>query len=118
MNDLLEQLVGDLDDDMHAPEKAAEIVKIDSGTWRIAGTSPLSDVAEALGVRLPQDEYDTFGGLVFAAYGSIPDDGVQFEIDVDDLHVKVIDIVDHRLESAVVCLTDKTEKQKDSEAED
>ena len=118
MNDLLEQLVGDLDDDMHAPEKAAEIVKIDSGTWRIAGTSPLSDVAEALGVRLQQDEYDTFGGLVFAAYGSIPDDGVQFEIDVDDLHVKVIDIVDHRLESAVVCLTDKTEKQKDSEAED
>ena len=118
MNDLLEQLVGDLDDDMHAPEKAAEIVKIDSGTWRIAGTSPLSDVAEALGVRLPQDEYDTFGGLVFAAYGSIPDDGVQFEIDVDDLHVKVIDIVDQRRASAVTCLTDKTEKQKDSEAED
>ena len=118
MNDLLEQLVGDLDDDMHAPEKAAEIVKIDSGTWRIAGTAPLADVAEAIGVCLPQDEYDTFGGLVFGAYGSIPDDGVQFEIDVDALHVKVTDILDHRLESAVVCLTEKAEKPKDSEAEE
>lgn len=117
MNDLLEQLVGDLDDDMHAPEKTAEIVKIDSGTWRIAGTTPLSDVAEALDVCLPLDEYDTFGGLVFGAYGSVPDDGVQFEIDVDALHVKVTDVLDHRLESAMVCLTNKTEKPKDSKEE-
>ena len=117
MNDLLEQLVGDLDDDMLAPAKADEIVKIDSGTWRIAGTAPLSDVAETLGVALPFTEYDTFGGLVFGVYGSVPDDGAQFEIDVNNLHVKVTDISDHRLESAMVCLTNKTEKTKESEEE-
>ena len=97
MNDLLEQLVGDLDDDMHAPEKVEDIVKIDSGTWRITGTASLSDVAAALEVELPLDEYDTFGGLIFGVYGSVPDDGVQFEIDVENLHVKVTEILEHRL---------------------
>lgn len=117
MNDLLEQLVGDLDDDMLAPAKADEIVKIDSGTWRIAGTAPLSDVAETLGVSLPFTEYDTFGGLVFGVYGSVPDDGAQFEIDVNNLHVKVTDISDHRLETAVVCLIN-TETFENTEAKE
>ena len=117
MNDLLEQLVGDLDDDMLAPAKADEIVKIDSGTWRIAGTAPLSDVAETLGVALPFTEYDTFGGLVFGVYGSVPDDGAQFEIDVNNLHVKVTDISDHRLETAVVCLIN-TETFENTEAKE
>lgn len=122
MNDLLEQLVGDLDDDMHAPEKVEDIVKIDSGTWRITGTASLSDVAEALEVELPLDEYDTFGGLIFGVYGSVPDDGVQFEIDVENLHVKVTEILEHRLESAVVCLNevcgDKDTEDKDTTKEE
>ena len=115
MNDLLEQLVGDLDDDIHAPEKVEDIIKIDSGTWRITGTAPLDAVAEALEVELPLDEYDTFGGLIFGVYGSVPDDGVQFEIDVENLHVKVTEILEHRLESAVVC---RNEACPDKDTED
>ncbi len=122
MNDLLEQLVGDLDDDMHAPEKTEDIVTIDSGTWRIAGTAPLADVAQALQIELPLEEYDTFGGLIFGMYGSIPEDGAQFEIDVENMHVKVTEILEHRLESAVVCLTetcsDEADDKDSKESED
>jgi len=108
MNDLLEQLVGDLEDDAAAPEEPEEIVPLDSGTWRISGAAPLSDVAEKLNVALPLEEYDTFGGLVFGAYGSVPDDGAEFEIDIESLHVKVTEIREHRLESATVCLIEPT----------
>ena len=103
MNDLLEQLVGDLDDDIGMPEEPGEIEQLDESTWRILGTAPLDDVAEQLHVTLPTEEYDTFGGFVFGSYGSVPDDGTQFEIDDCGLHIKVVEIAEHRVEQALVC---------------
>ncbi|MEG2383198.1 MAG: hemolysin family protein [Oscillospiraceae bacterium] len=104
MNDLLEQLVGDLDDCEDGVAEPAEIELIDSGTWKIRGTAPLDDVAEALNLELPVEDYDTFGGLVFGTYGSVPDDGSEFELDVCALHIKVIEIKSHRVEKAIVCI--------------
>ena len=98
MNDLLEQLVGDLDDDSDAPEEPGEIEQVDDKTWRILGSAPLDEVAEKLKVQLPLEEYDTFGGFVFGCYGSVPDDGTQFEIDAFGLHIAVKEIAEHRIE--------------------
>lgn len=98
MNDLLEQLVGDLDDDSDAPEEPGEIEQVDDTTWRILGSAPLDEVAERLKVQLPLEEYDTFGGFVFGCYGSVPDDGTQFEIDAFGLHIAVKEIAEHRIE--------------------
>ncbi|MFV0343860.1 MAG: hemolysin family protein [Anaerocolumna sp.] len=109
MNDLLEQLVGDLDDEVSKEEEELVFEQLDSNTWKIKGYMPLEEVAESLGVTLPIDDYDTFGGLVFGTYGFIPDDGTTFEIDAHSLHIKVIEIKDHRIEKAIVCLLDKDE---------
>ncbi len=115
MTDLLEQLVGDLDDDATAPQEPEEIQPLDSGTWRISGTASLAEVAERLNTELPAEEYDTFGGLVFGMYGSVPDDGTTFEIDIENLHIKVTDICDHRLEAATVCLMEKETDSAENE---
>lgn len=104
MNDLLEQLVGDLENEEYAPVQEPEIEKIDSSTWKIQGSASLGDVEAALKVALPRGEYDTFGGLVFACYGTIPDDAATFEIDIDPLHVKVEEIRKHRIRKALVCV--------------
>ena len=103
MNDLLELLVGDLDDNSIFEEEPEEIEMIDSGTWKIRGTASLDDVAEKLQIDLPVDEYETFGGLVFGSYGSVPDDGAEFELDAWQLHIKVTLIKAHRIEKAIVC---------------
>ena len=66
----------------------------------------MDEVAEKLGVALPVDDYDTFGGFVFGTYGSIPDDGSQIELDAYSLHIKVTEIKDHRMEKAIVCLAE------------
>ncbi len=117
MNDLLEQLVGDLDDNASAPQEPDDIQQLDSGTWRINGAAPLTDVAEHLETQLPTEEYETFGGLVFGLYGSVPDDGTTFEIDIENLHIKVTEIRDHRLEAATVCLIEKEPESSETDGE-
>jgi putative hemolysin len=102
MNDLLEELVGDLEDDDTIPEKPPLIEPIDSHTWKIHGLAPLETVSERLGVMLPEDDYDTFGGLVFGLLGFIPEDGSTPELEGFGLSIKVTEIKDHQLERAVV----------------
>lgn len=92
MNDLLEQLVGDLEDDDTMPREEPPIERIDSQTWRIRGTAPLDEVAEQLGVSLPEDDYDTFGGFVFGLLGTIPSDGSTPELEEYGLKIKVTKI--------------------------
>lgn len=106
INDLLEQLVGDLDDDITAPREAPPIERIDSKTWRIQGTAPLDKVAEQLEVELPAEDYETFAGFVFGLLGSIPPDGSTPELEEYGLTIKVTQIKDRRLESAVVYLSE------------
>lgn len=106
MNDLLEQLVGELEDEFIEENKEPDIEQIDSKTWKICGNISLDEVSERLNVTLPIEEYDTFGGFVFGSYGSIPDDGSEFEIDILSLHIKVIEIKEHRLEKAIVCINE------------
>ncbi len=110
INDLLEQLVGDLEDDIAAPKDVPQIERIDSNTWLIQGTTPLEDVSQQIGVLLPEEDYDTFGGFVFGILGTIPDDGSTPEIEDFGLVIKTQSIKDHRLESAIVCLSDTTNK--------
>ncbi|GFI60859.1 hypothetical protein IMSAG049_00008 [Clostridiales bacterium] len=102
MNDLLEQIVGDLDEEP-MPEEEAEIEKIDSNTWKILGGADLEEVADMLKIDMPTEDYDTFGGYIFGNYGTIPDDGTSFEINLPPLHIKVTEIKDHRIKKALVC---------------
>lgn len=102
MNDLLEQLVGDLDDEAEAPPPPV-IEQLDSRTWKIRGEAPLDLVAEKLALSLPAEDYETFGGLVFASHGFVPEDGSSFELDAWGLHIRVLEIREHRLVKALVC---------------
>jgi len=111
MNDLLEEIVGDLEDDATIPAEPPMIERIDSQTWKIAGTTPLGLVSQQLGIVLPEDSYDTFGGLIFGLLGTIPEDGSTPHLEEYGLIIKVTKIQNHRLESAVVCLDQKIKKQ-------
>jgi len=104
MNDLLEEIVGELDDDDSIPEEPPLIERIDSQTWKIQGTAPLDMVSVQLGIVLPENEYDTFGGLIFGLLGTVPDDGSTPELEEYGMNIKVTDIRNHRLETAVVYL--------------
>ena len=112
MDDLIEEIVGDFDDDYLNPEPPS-IVKIDEDTWKIKGSAYLEDVSEELGIDLPDDDFETFGGLVFGTLGIIPEDGSTMELDEYGLKIKVTQIKGRRLEEAIVYKTPDSSDYED-----
>lgn len=113
LNDLVQQLVGDFEEEI-LPRQRKDIERLDSKTWNITGNAEIEDVEENLGVILnPEKEYETFGGYVFAKYGLIPEDGSKFELDADGLHIKVLEIKEHRITKSLVCVNETVEKNND-----
>lgn len=109
MYDLIEQILGDMDTDDNG-DNGPDFENIEPNKWKIKGYTRLDDLVEPLGVKLPIDEYDTFGGYVFGIYGFIPDDGVKFEVSTNDLKIEVLEINEHKLVNAIVTVKDNTTK--------
>lgn len=103
INDLVEQLVGDLCDDNESEEENL-IESIGDGLWKIHGSALLEDISDAIGISLTGDDYDTFNGLIFHTLGTIPEDGSGIEIEICGLVVQVTKIQDHQVETALVHL--------------
>lgn len=102
MNDLIEEIVGDFAEEDDKNEPIFE--KIDEKTWRMSGSIPLDVITDELGIELPNDEFDTLGGLIMSTQTSVPDDGTQFECEAYGLHIDVIKVNDHLIEEAIVTL--------------
>ncbi len=102
LNDLVEQLVGELGDDEQQEEEIELIETIDAECWRIHGRALIEDISSQLGINLPCDEHDTFNGLIFSALGSVPEDGSNVELETAGLHIEVTDISEHQVQTAIV----------------
>ena len=102
MIDLIEEIVGDFAEEDDKNEPIFE--KIDEKTWRMSGSIPLDVITDELGIELPNDEFDTLGGLIMSTQTSVPDDGTQFECEAYGLHIDVIKVNDHLIEEAIVTL--------------
>ena len=118
LNDLIEQLVGDLGEDT-AEEAAAEphVEQLDENTWAIVGNAELQDIEEALGVDIGLEEVETFTGLVFGELDMIPSDGPQdIQLDFKGLHIHITRVEDHQIDYAVVTkLSVPNEDEEDDE---
>ena len=104
LNDLIEKLVGDLNEDPPG-EQVSEphIEQTDETTWNIIGNVELYDIEQALDIDIGLEEVDTFTGLVFDALGMVPGDGDQdIELDFKGLHIHITRIEDHQIACASV----------------
>ena len=127
MNDIVEQIVGGFAEES-IKEEEEEIVLLEENKWRVKGSVLLHDLTEKLDIifneeEIDVEEYDTFGGLVFGLYGTIPSDGSRFSLDIGEtVHVDVMEIAEHRIEAAVVTVTrleeEEDAKEKDKETEE
>ena len=101
INDLLEQLVGDLIDDTNE-QLSNPIEQVEESKWRIHGSANLDEISTALAINLPCKEYETFNGFVFHALNSVPDDGETLEFDYESLHIQILEIKNHQVEHAII----------------
>ena len=104
MNDLLEELVGNFDWDKNK-ENTDFIENIDSKTWKITGNPSIDEIEETLDVSIKNKKCETFNGLVVDVLGAIPSEGDSFEIETDGLLIKVEDVKNHCVKTAVVSKT-------------
>jgi putative hemolysin len=110
ISDLLEELVGDLEDNSTVPPEQPLITGAGPGSWYINGAAPLDRVARELEAELPVDKYDTFAGFVFSLLGRIPEDGSSAELEAFGLRIKILEVQDHRFERALVTMEEKGEE--------
>ena len=73
IEDLLEELVGEIIDEYDREE--AQMEPVDDHTYRVNGRLPIDDVNELLDVELPHDEWDTVAGLMYSLLGAVPTQG-------------------------------------------
>jgi magnesium and cobalt transporter len=87
IEDVLEQIVGDIEDEYDYDEAEANILRDRSGGWRVKAQTEIADFNETLGAHLPEEEFDTVGGLVTNRFGRLPKRGESVEIDGFRFHV-------------------------------
>lgn len=93
--DLVERIVGDLDDDGETPK---EILKISADTWQIDGSASTKDVVDEIGLAVEEEDMPaTFGGVILSELGYIPDDGSCPELELNGFYIRINQVRDHRI---------------------
>lgn len=80
MEDVLEQIVGEIDDEHDDADEAKLIAAQADGQFMVDALTPIGDFNEQFGADFPDDEYDTIGGLVTAAIGHLPEAGEELAL--------------------------------------
>ena len=116
MEDLLEEIVGNIYDETDDPEiEETPIEKLSDNLYRVPGTLTLDILEKELSLVFPEDKaYDTIGGMVYSALTVIPDDGSTPAVDVDGLHIEVEKIEERRIEWAKISVIPKEESDDDN----
>ena len=80
IEDVLEQIVGDIEDEFDEDEAGDNIIAERPGVFRVKAQTEIGDFNQALGARFADDEFDTVGGLATQAFGRLPKRGDSVEI--------------------------------------
>lgn len=96
MEDLLEAIVGNMQDEYDHEEE--EIEQVNETTFSLDGTSDIEEVEEILGVKFPEGEYDTIGGLIMSELGHIPTEDEHPTVQCSGYSFKVELVEDRRIE--------------------
>lgn len=88
VEDIVEEVVEDLSDEYDSKETTSSLFqKLDERDYLTSGRTELSQIADALGVKLPSEDYSTIAGYILHRTGSIPTPGTQIEADKVILNV-------------------------------
>ena len=75
IEDVLEQIVGEIEDEHDFDEAEDNIVQDPGGQYRVKASTEIMDFNEKLGAELSDEDYDTIGGLVLHTFGRLPKRG-------------------------------------------
>lgn len=117
IEDLMEQIVGNIFDEYDA-EEPVDFIPLDENTQLVDGTVNLVEVEKKFDKKLPADEYDTLGGFIMGHLGFVPEEGDRPEFEFNGLLFKVEEVVEKRITKVKVCITGEESDKKDEDNEE
>ena len=116
MEDIFEELVGDIYDEYDKEEKEYE--KIDENTYMLAGSLPIYDVNKLLDAEIPEGDYDTISGFLQEELGRIPEDEEKPVIETKKVTYKIEEYEDKRILKVKACKNNIIETEEETENEE
>lgn len=111
MEDILEELVGDIYDEYDKVENEYE--KIDENTYMLSGSLPIYDVNKLLDSEIPEGDYDTLSGYLQEELGRIPEDEEKPVIETEKVTYKIEEYEDKRIIKVKACKNNNEEKEEE-----
>jgi CBS domain containing-hemolysin-like protein len=109
LEDLLEEIVGEIEDEFDVPEEPVEQIGDDS--YRVDGMFSIDDFNERFGTGLPDEDFHTVGGFVFGRLGRAPAPGD--DVEHDGTRFDVLEVEGNRIERIAVTFEKRPEPRRD-----
>ena len=100
IEDVLEQIVGEIEDEFDFDETEDNIVDDRQGRYRVKALTEIADFNATLGTQFSDEEFDTVGGLVISEFGRLPKRGETVEL--EGLRFQVLRADSRRLHALLV----------------
>jgi CBS domain containing-hemolysin-like protein len=98
LEDLLEEIVGEIEDEFDVPEEPVEQIGEDS--YRVDGMFSIDEFNERFGTELPDEDFHTVAGFVFGQLGRAPEPGD--DVEHDGMRFDVLEVEGNRIERIAV----------------
>ncbi len=100
IEDVLEQIVGEIEDEYDFDETEANILMDRNGMYRVKAQTEIGDFNDTFGTQFSDEEFDTIGGLLLSKFGRLPKRGE--ETVIDGLRFRVLRADSRRLHALLV----------------
>ncbi len=81
IEDVLEEIVGEIEDEFDVAEDEGDIFGLADSTWRVSGDTSIERINESFGLKLSEEDFDTIGGMIAHAMGHVPKRGEVHELE-------------------------------------
>jgi magnesium and cobalt exporter, CNNM family len=113
LEDLLEEIVGEIEDEFDLPDESVE--RVDDDTIKIDGTFPIDDFYERFHTDLPVEDYHTVAGFVFGLLGRQPEVGD--DVSHDGMRFDVLEVEGSRIGKIAVTFEQRRDQREQNGAE-
>lgn len=113
MEDLLEEIVGDIQDEYDAEEE--DIILEESGSYLVKGLTNLEDLAEALEIEIEEEDFDTLNGLMISELDHIPEEKERATVYSHGLQMDILEVKNKMITLARVTKLPEEETEEESE---
>ena len=117
MEDILEEIVGNILDEYDEDEKHIEATA-NEDEYIIEGKTPLEELEERFHITFDEEEFETLNGFLIAKLDKIPEEDEEFEVDVDGYRFRILTVENKMIQSVLVSKIKETGMDKEGEAED